>query len=132
MSDFSPIVRRHARQVWIDHVPVGSDAPVVVQSMTNTDTADIVATTAQIVTLAQAGSELVRITVNTAEAAAAVPQIRQRLDDLGCNVPLVGDFHFNGERLLRDSPPAPKPWPSTASILATWAKGSRAMRNSPI
>ena len=104
MSDFSPIVRRHARQVWIDHVPVGSDAPVVVQSMTNTDTADIVATTAQIVTLAQAGSELVRITVNTAEAAAAVPQIRQRLDDLGCNVPLVGDFHFNGERLLRDSP----------------------------
>lgn len=104
MSDFSPIVRRRSRQVWIDHVPVGSDAPVVVQSMTNTDTADIVATTAQIVTLAQAGSELVRITVNTAEAAAAVPQIRQRLDDLGCNVPLVGDFHFNGERLLRDSP----------------------------
>jgi (E)-4-hydroxy-3-methylbut-2-enyl-diphosphate synthase len=98
------IARRPTRQVRVGHVVVGSGAPVVVQSMTNTDTADAVATAQQVRELADAGSELVRITVNTPEAAAAVAEIRQRLDDGGCNVPLVGDFHFNGDRLLRDHP----------------------------
>jgi len=79
-------------------------ATVVVQSMTNTDTADVEATTQQVFELAQAGSELVRITVNTSEAAAAVPQIRARLDAFGCRVPLIGDFHYNGHRLLTEFP----------------------------
>jgi len=98
------IARRPTRRVRVGHVVVGSDAPVVVQSMTNTDTADSAATAAQVFELAQAGSELVRITVNSPEAAAAVAEVRQRLDDLGCDVPLVGDFHFNGDRLLREYP----------------------------
>ncbi|WP_024303679.1 flavodoxin-dependent (E)-4-hydroxy-3-methylbut-2-enyl-diphosphate synthase [Pseudogulbenkiania sp. MAI-1] len=98
------IARRLTRQVQVGHVIVGSGAPVVVQSMTNTDTADAAATARQVFELAEAGSELVRITVNSPEAAAAVAEVRQRLDDMGCNVPLVGDFHFNGERLLRDYP----------------------------
>ncbi|BEV73843.1 MULTISPECIES: flavodoxin-dependent (E)-4-hydroxy-3-methylbut-2-enyl-diphosphate synthase [unclassified Paludibacterium] len=102
--DSVSIARRPTRQVRVGHVLVGSDAPVVVQSMTNTDTADARATAQQVFELAEAGSEIVRITVNSPEAAAAVAEIRQRLDDLGCNVPLVGDFHFNGERLLRDHP----------------------------
>ncbi len=97
-------LRRQTHQVQIDHVMVGSDAPVVVQSMTNTDTADAAATAEQVKQLADAGSELVRITVNSPEAAAQVAEIRQRLDDMGCWVPLVGDFHFNGERLLKDFP----------------------------
>lgn len=88
----------------VGHVPVGGDAPVVIQSMTNTDTADAAATVAQVLELARAGSEVVRITVNSPEAAAQVATIRQQLDDQGCDVPLVGDFHFNGERLLRDYP----------------------------
>jgi (E)-4-hydroxy-3-methylbut-2-enyl-diphosphate synthase len=96
--------RRPTRQVRVGHVVIGSGAPVVVQSMTNTDTADAPATAQQVFALAEAGSELVRITVNTPEAAASVPEIRQRLNDLGCHVPLVGDFHFNGDRLLRDYP----------------------------
>ncbi|TIC82304.1 flavodoxin-dependent (E)-4-hydroxy-3-methylbut-2-enyl-diphosphate synthase [Crenobacter intestini] len=100
----SPILRRQTRQVRIGHVMVGSDWPVLVQSMTNTDTADAAATAAQVFELARAGSEVVRITVNSPEAAAAVAQIRQRLDDMGCDVPLVGDFHFNGDRLLKDYP----------------------------
>jgi len=90
--------------VQIGHITVGGNAPVVVQSMTNTDTADIAATVKQVQELAQAGSELVRITVNSAEAAAAVPTIRQQLDAFGCNTPLVGDFHFNGHKLLSDYP----------------------------
>ena len=94
------MARRRTRPVAIDHVIVGGTAPVVIQSMTNTDTADAKATAEQVYALAQAGSELVRVTVNTAEAAAAVPDIRQRLDKLGCHVPLVGDFHFNGHKLL--------------------------------
>ena len=85
-------------------VQVGGDAPVVVQSMTNTDTADVTATTKQVAELAHAGSELVRITVNTDEAAAAVPRIRDRLLALGVRVPLVGDFHFNGHKLLKEHP----------------------------
>ena len=97
--------QRHKTQcVRIGHVLVGGDAPVVVQSMTNTDTADIAGTVAQIIDLARAGSELVRITVNNEESAAAVAQIRQQLDAQGCDVPLVGDFHFNGHRLLEDYP----------------------------
>lgn len=96
--------RRPTLQVAVGHVPVGSDAPVVVQSMTNTDTADAAGTAAQVKALSDAGSELVRITVNTPEAAARVAEIRQRLDDMGCNTPLVGDFHFNGERLLAEYP----------------------------
>ncbi len=96
--------RRTARQVRVGNVVIGSAAPIVVQSMTNTDTADVAATAAQIAALAGAGSELVRITVNTAEAAAAVPHIRDRLAAQGVDVPLVGDFHFNGHRLLKQHP----------------------------
>ena len=98
------IARRPTLQARVGHVIVGSDAPVVVQSMTNTDTADAAATVRQVLELAEAGSELVRITVNSPEAAAKVAEIRQRLDDQGCAVPLVGDFHFNGDRLLREYP----------------------------
>ncbi|MDP2057540.1 MAG: flavodoxin-dependent (E)-4-hydroxy-3-methylbut-2-enyl-diphosphate synthase, partial [Thiobacillus sp.] len=87
----SQIVRRPTRQVRIGYVLVGGDAPVVVQSMTNTDTVDITATVRQVQALAEAGSELVRLTVNNQEAAAAVPRIRERLDVLGCGVPLIGD-----------------------------------------
>lgn len=85
-------------------VTIGGDAPVRVQSMTNTDTADAIGTAIQIKELANAGSELVRITVNTPEAAAAVPSIREQLDRMGVTVPLVGDFHYNGHLLLRDYP----------------------------
>ncbi|HVE49817.1 MAG TPA: flavodoxin-dependent (E)-4-hydroxy-3-methylbut-2-enyl-diphosphate synthase [Casimicrobiaceae bacterium] len=98
------ISRRPTRTVVIGGVRVGSDAPIVVQSMTNTDTADVAATVAQVKALADAGSELVRITVNTAGAAAAVPRIREQLDALACKVPLIGDFHFNGHKLLAAFP----------------------------
>nr|VFJ89741.1 MAG: 4-hydroxy-3-methylbut-2-en-1-yl diphosphate synthase [Candidatus Kentron sp. H]VFJ91279.1 MAG: 4-hydroxy-3-methylbut-2-en-1-yl diphosphate synthase [Candidatus Kentron sp. H]VFJ97815.1 MAG: 4-hydroxy-3-methylbut-2-en-1-yl diphosphate synthase [Candidatus Kentron sp. H] len=90
--------------VTVGTVTMGGGAPIVVQSMTNTDTADVADTTAQVRSLAEAGSELVRVTVNTPEAARAVPKIRERLDAVGCNVPLVGDFHYNGHRLLIDYP----------------------------
>ncbi len=96
--------RRISRQVKIGDVWVGGNAPVVVQSMTNTDTADIAATVAQVHALAEAGSELVRITVNNEAAAKAVAHIREKLDALGCSVPLVGDFHYNGHTLLKDFP----------------------------
>ncbi len=101
-----PGVRRASVGVLIGHVSVGGSAPVVVQSMTNTDTADVASTTKQVAELARAGSELVRITVNTAEAAAAVPRIRERLDMMGVDVPLIGDFHYNGHQLLTDEPAA--------------------------
>jgi len=103
----SPLPRksRQARVVWRNNVvTVGGDAPVRVQSMTNTDTVDAVETAIQVRQLAQAGSEMVRITVNTPEAAAAVPYIREQLDRMGEYVPLVGDFHYNGHRLLTDYP----------------------------
>ena len=100
----SHIARRTSRQVDIAGVRVGGGAPIVIQSMTNTDTANAAATVAQVIALADAGSELVRITVNSAEAAAAVGQIRAKLDAKGCTVPLVGDFHFNGHKLLTDYP----------------------------
>ena len=88
---------------WNEHgVAIGGNAPICVQSMTNTDTADAIGTAIQIKQLAQAGSELVRITVNTPEAAKAVPVIREQLDKMGINVPLIGDFHYNGHLLLRD------------------------------
>jgi (E)-4-hydroxy-3-methylbut-2-enyl-diphosphate synthase len=96
--------RRHSVQVSVGSVKVGGGAPIVVQSMTNTDTADVEATTRQVRALAAAGSELVRITVNTAEAAAAVAPIRERLERAGVHVPLIGDFHFNGHKLLREHP----------------------------
>lgn len=103
----SPLPRRsrQARVVWRNNVvTVGGDAPVRVQSMTNTDTVDAIGTAIQVKELAQAGSEMVRITVNTPEAAAAVPYIREQLDRMGEYVPLVGDFHYNGHRLLTDYP----------------------------
>ena len=96
--------RRKTCLVPVQGVRIGSDAPVAVQSMTNTDTADVDGTVAQVLALAKAGSELVRVTVNSAEAAAAVPVIRDRLAARGCTVPLIGDFHFNGHKLLRDYP----------------------------
>lgn len=100
--------RRLTHTVQIDSVRIGSDAPIVIQSMTNTNTADAQSTANQVKALADAGSELVRITVNTTDAASAVPEIRQRLDDMGCYVPLIGDFHFNGDRLLKEFPDCAK------------------------
>ena len=97
-------LRHQTRQVRIAGIPVGGGAPVVVQSMTNTDTADVQATARQVRELAEAGSEFVRITVNTAEAAAAVAEIRNVLEREGCRVPLIGDFHFNGHKLLTQYP----------------------------
>jgi (E)-4-hydroxy-3-methylbut-2-enyl-diphosphate synthase len=99
-------LRRRSVPVRIGSVTVGGPAPVVVQSMTNTDTADVAATVQQVRELAEAGSEIVRVTVNTDEAAAAVPKIRERLAAAGCEVPLVGDFHFNGHKLLAAHPGA--------------------------
>ena len=98
------IVRRKSAPVRIGNITVGGDAPVVVQSMTNTDTADALKTAVQTAELARAGSELVRITVNTEEAARAVPEIRDRLAKMNLSVPLVGDFHFNGHKLLTKFP----------------------------
>ena len=96
--------RRESVGVTIGDVTIGGGAPIVVQSMTNTDTADAEATAAQVAALAAAGSEIVRITVDTEEAAMAVPAIRERLEKLGCQAPLVGDFHYNGHKLLSDYP----------------------------
>ncbi|TZF89154.1 flavodoxin-dependent (E)-4-hydroxy-3-methylbut-2-enyl-diphosphate synthase [Cognatilysobacter lacus] len=103
-GQFGPSARRTTRGVVIGGVHVGGGAPVVVQSMTNTDTTDVVSTTQQVADLWRAGSEMVRITVNTAEAAAAVPRIRERLDMMGVGVPLIGDFHYNGHQLLAGEP----------------------------
>lgn len=105
---YGVVPRRRSRQVkvqWGSHaVHIGGNAPVLVQSMTNTDTADTIATAVQIKALAQAGSEIVRITVNSPEAAREVAAIREQLDRMGVNVPLVGDFHYNGHKLLTDFP----------------------------
>jgi (E)-4-hydroxy-3-methylbut-2-enyl-diphosphate synthase len=100
----SPFPRRRAVPVNVGGVTVGGDAPIVVQSMTNTDTADVDATVAQVAALHRAGSELVRITVDRDESAAAVPRIRDRLARLGIEVPLIGDFHYIGHKLLADHP----------------------------
>ena len=102
--DARPRVRRMTRAVTVGRVHVGGSAPVVVQSMTNTDTADVLGTAMQVAELARAGSEMVRITVNNEAAARAVPHIRDRLLALNMDVPLVGDFHYNGHKLLTDFP----------------------------
>lgn len=104
LPSHGPAARRRSVGVSVGDVVVGGGAPIVVQSMTNTDTADIAGTVEQVAALARAGSEIVRVTVNNAEAAAAVPVIREQLDKRGVNVPLVGDFHFNGHRLLTQHP----------------------------
>jgi (E)-4-hydroxy-3-methylbut-2-enyl-diphosphate synthase len=104
METFGPAARRATRQVRVGAVRVGGDAPVVVQSMTNTDTADVAATTKQVADLWRAGSELVRVTVNTPEAAAAVPRIVEKLALMGVDVPVIGDFHYNGHQLLAGEP----------------------------
>lgn len=101
---FNSIQRRKSRQVKVGQILIGGNAPIVVQSMTNTDTENIQATVEQVAALARTGSEIVRITVNTLESARAVPHIRSRLDSMGINVPLVGDFHFNGHKLLTEVP----------------------------
>jgi len=103
-SSQTPIRRHRTQSVRIGGIGVGGDEPIRVQSMTNTDTADIESTVTQCAELARAGSEMVRITVNNESAAAAVPRIRERLDAMGVEVPLIGDFHFNGHRLLSDYP----------------------------
>ena len=108
---FAP--RRTTVTARVGHVPVGSGHPVVVQSMTNTDTADPVSTVAQVAALARAGSQIVRVTVNNEDAAAAVPEIAARLADLGVDVPIVGDFHYNGHLLLAK-------YPATARALAKY------------
>jgi (E)-4-hydroxy-3-methylbut-2-enyl-diphosphate synthase len=106
MSEFpqGSLARRTSRLARVATVGVGGTAPIAVQSMTNTDTADVFATSMQVAQLARAGSELVRITVNTREAAAAVPKIRERLAQMNVDVPLIGDFHFNGHKLLAEHP----------------------------
>ena len=101
---YGAMQRRVARRVMVGDIAIGGGAPIVVQSMTNTDTADIAGSVAQVAALARAGSEMVRLTVNTAEAAAAIPHIRDQLAAKGVDVPLVGDFHFNGHRLLKQHP----------------------------
>ena len=113
MSQPQAVTRRHTVTANVGGVLIGSGHPVVVQSMTNTDTADAEGTAIQVAQLARAGSELVRITVNTPQAAAAVPEIAQRLADLGLDVPIVGDFHYNGHLLLRE-------FPETARLLAKY------------
>src|SRR6516225_8600414 len=100
--------RKHTYSVKVGHIQVGGGAPIVVQSMTNTDTADVESTLQQTLELAEAGSELVRWTVNVAEAAEAVPVIKKRLLDAGCGVPIIGDFHYNGHVLLTKYPECAK------------------------
>ena len=106
MSMVSTAARHRTLAARIGGVALGGGAPIVVQSMTNTDTADVASTTRQVAELWRAGSELVRLTVNNAEAAAAVPRIRDRLALMGVSVPLIGDFHYNGHTLLADEPAA--------------------------
>ncbi len=108
MSSDAPSIRRQSIEVVVGGVAIGGGKPIVVQSMTNTDTADTEATAQQVAALAAAGSELVRITVNSRDAARQVPFIRERLEALGCHVPLVGDFHFNGHTLLTEFPDCAK------------------------
>src|SRR5215468_6201363 len=106
MTEAGPQERRTSVAVDVGGIVVGGGAPVVVQSMTNTDTADAASTAAQVAALARAGSEIVRITVDRDEAAAAVPHIKERLLKMGVNVPIVGDFHYIGHKLLAEHPAA--------------------------
>src|SRR5581483_1074277 len=99
-----PKSRHKTTEVKVGHVAVGGGAPIVVQSMTNTDTADVEGTVAQVAALSRAGSEMVRITVDREEAASAVPHIRDGLRKLGINTPLIGDFHYIGHKLLAEYP----------------------------
>jgi (E)-4-hydroxy-3-methylbut-2-enyl-diphosphate synthase len=115
----SEIGRRTTRQVRVGDVLIGGGAPIVVQSMTNTDTADVEGTARQVAALARAGSELVRITVDREEAAAAVPRIKERLLKMGVPVPIVGDFHYNGHTLLAEHPAC-----AAALISIRWVKSS--------
>jgi len=112
IEGFDAVASRHPRRktygVKVGHVRVGGGAPIVVQSMTNTDTADIQTTLKQTLELAEAGSEIVRWTVNVPEAAAAVPEIKRRMLDAGCNAPIIGDFHYNGHVLLTKYPECAK------------------------
>src|SRR5881628_3012195 len=112
IEGFDAAASRHPRRrtygVKVGHVQVGGGAPIVVQSMTNTDTADIATTLKQTLELAEAGSEIVRWTVNVPEAAAAVPEIKKRLLDAGCRAPIIGDFHYNGHVLLTKYPECAK------------------------
>src|SRR5207248_1396950 len=112
IDGFDAAASRHPRRktygVKIGHVRVGGGAPIVVQSMTNTDTADIETTLQQTLELAEAGSEIVRWTVNVPEAAAAVPEIKKRMRDAGCDAPIIGDFHYNGHVLLTKFPECAK------------------------
>ena len=94
------IQRRKSNLVNVGNVPIGGNSKIVVQSMTDTDTSDIKSTVSQVMALYDAGSELVRLTVNNDNSAKAIPEIKKRLNDLGCNVPIIGDFHFIGHRLL--------------------------------
>src|SRR5204862_5391236 len=103
-SSMQPVRLHKTVGVKVGHVQVGGGAPIVVQSMTMTDTADARGTAQQCIELADAGSEMVRVTVNVAEAAAAVPEIKQRMIDAGCAAPLIGDFHYNGHLLLTKVP----------------------------
>src|SRR5918999_5012600 len=105
--------RRRTSTVMVGDIPVGSDHPIVVQSMTNTDTADADATAIQVARLAHAGSELVRVTVNTEEAASAVPEMVRKVRGLGVDVPIIGDFHYNGHKLL-------VAYPEMAQLLAKY------------
>ena len=120
------ILRRKTTSVRVGDIHIGGDAPIVIQSMTNTDTADAEGTAKQVYELAQAGSELVRITVNTTEAAIQVPVIRKMLDDMGCDVPLIGDFHYNGHRLLTEYPECAQALAKYRINPATWARTARA------
>ena len=130
----SPKLRHslQARVVWGERVvTVGGDAPVRVQSMTNTDTVDVIGTAIQVKQLAIAGSELVRITVNTPEAAQAVPAIREQLDRMGIDVPLIGDFHYNGHTLLTEYPDCAAALSKYTSTPATSARATSATASSP-
>jgi len=98
------IARKKTVGVKVGNIQIGGGAPIVIQSMTNTDTADVESTVQQIYELARAGSELVRVTVNNEASAEAVPYIREKLEAKGCSVPIIGDFHFNGHRLLEKYP----------------------------
>src|SRR5689334_5453516 len=112
-APLSSVTRRKTPTAYVGGVPVGSAHPIVVQSMTNTDTADAAATALQVEQLARAGSQLVRVTVNNDEAARAVPEIAGRLADMGVTVPIIGDFHYNGHLLLTK-------YPDTARILVKY------------
>jgi (E)-4-hydroxy-3-methylbut-2-enyl-diphosphate synthase len=126
--------RHRTVPVRVGPITVGGDAPVVVQSMTMTDTTDAASTAAQCIELWEAGSEMVRVTVNIPEAAAAVPEIKQRMLDAGCHAPLIGDFHYNGHLLLTrypecNSPPSAK-WRSITTVpFASASTAARSIRN---